>query len=124
MKILQKTIAASAMLAFLLAAPITILAATTSKTVEPTPTENPIPTIEPTIAPVEVTPAPQSTYSWIMTHKKISLGVLFVVAAIGYALFRPKKNNQTSEGDQTKPEEPETEEEPKEETKTPPENTV
>jgi hypothetical protein len=122
MKILQKIIAASAMSAFLLAAPITVLAAVTKAT--PTPTESPIPTIEPTIAPAEVTPAPQSTTQWVMTHKKISLGILVVVTAIGYALLRPKKNNQTPEGDQPKPEEPKTEEEPGKEDQKPPEAEV
>ena len=111
------------MSAFFLAAPITVLAAVTKAT--PTPTESPIPTIEPTIAPAEVTPAPQSTTQWVMTHKKISLGVLVVVGAIGYVLFRPKKNNQSPTEDQPKPEEtPKPEEETKEEDQKPPEAEV
>jgi hypothetical protein len=123
MKILQKIIAASAMSAFLLAAPITVLAAVTKAT--PTPTESPVPTVEPTIAPAEVTPAPQSTTQWVMTHKKISLGVLVVVTALGYVLFRPKKNNQTPPEDQPKPEEtPKPEEEPVKEDQTPPQEPV
>ena len=123
MKILQKIIAASAMSAFLLAAPITVLAAATKAT--PTPTASPIPTIEPTITPVAVTPAPQSTSQWILTHKKISLGILLVVAAAGYGLnYLGKKNKQSPPEDQSKPEEPKTEEEPKEEEQKPPEAEV
>ncbi|MCX6704301.1 MAG: hypothetical protein NTZ07_02535 [Candidatus Woesebacteria bacterium] len=122
MKILQKIIAASAMSAFLLAAPITVLAAVTKAT--PTPTASPVPTIEPTVAPAEVTPAPQSTTQWVMTHKKISLGILVVVGALGYVLFRPKKNNQSPPEEQSKPEEPKAEEEPKEEEQKPPEAEV
>jgi len=129
MKILQKTIAATATSAILLgslAIPFTVLAAATKATAEPTPTESPVPTIAPTVAPVETTPAPQSTSKWIMTHKKISLGILLVVAAGGYGLnYLSKKNKQSPpEGQPKSEEEPRAEEEPKKEDQTPPENSV
>ena len=126
MKILQKTIAATATTAILLvslALPLTVLAAGTKAT--PTPTEIPVPTVEPTIAPVTATPAPQSTSGWIMTHKKITLGILVVVAIAGYVIFRSgKKDKGSGPEEQSKPEEPETEEETGKEDQTPPENTV
>lgn len=121
MKILQKTVASVAAFAFLLAAPVTILAATTSNTVKATPTESPQPTIEATVAPTPAaTPAPQSITEWIMTHKKIDLGILAVVVAVGYVLSKlSKKNKQSPPEDQ-----PKAEEEPKEEESAPPENQV
>ncbi len=128
MKIFQKTIAAavtSAVLLGSLAVPFTVLAAAAKATVEPTAVATIAPTIEPTITPVTATPAPQSTIQWIMTHKKISLGVLVVIAVIGYVIFRSgKKNNQSPTEDQPKPEEPKAEEETKEEDQKPPEDTV
>jgi len=125
MKNLQKTIAATATLTFLLgslAAPITVLAKAT-----PTPTASPTPTVTvaPTIAPVvAATPAPQSTLEWILTHKKIDLGILVVVAAVGYSLYSfSTKNKQSPPEEQAKSEDqPKAEEEPKQEDQTPPED--
>lgn len=116
MKILQKTIASTATLAFLLGSltiPVSAATIKATPTVNPTPTE--IPTAVPTIAP---TPAPQSTLQWIVTHKKISLGVLLVVAAAGYGIYYlSTKNKQSPPEEQTK-----VEEEPKQEDQTPPED--
>ena len=117
MKILQKIATITAAFAFLLAAPITILAAT--------PTASPTPTVEPTIEPTAVpvvaaTPAPQSPLKCVMTHKKISLGVLLVITAAGYGLGRfGRKNKQSAQDKQTG-----ANEEPKEEDQTPSGNGV
>ena len=94
MKILQKSVATLSLLAISLAAPVAIFAATTKVT----PTESPVPTIEATVAPTPVaTPAPQSVTEWIMTHKKIDLGVVVVIVIIGYVISRlGKKNDQTA----------------------------
>ena len=123
MKTFQKAITtsiASAALLFSLATPIS---AVVSKA---TPTPSPEPSVTPTIVPVEATPTPPSTANWIITHKKISLGILLVVVAAGYGLYHSgKKGNQAPPENQSKPEEvSKVEEEPSKEDPTPPENTV
>jgi multisubunit Na+/H+ antiporter MnhC subunit len=76
----------------------------------PSPIETPIPTVEAT--PV-ATPVPQN---WIMTHKKIDLGILIAVVVVGYVIYLfSKKDNQSPPASESKPEEPT-------ETETPPES--
>ena len=129
MKILQKKVVAIAVFVFLFLslASFKVSAIAPTKTVKATPTASAIatPTEMPTVAPVAATPVPQSTSEWIMTHKKIDLLILLVIAVIGYGFYRSGKKGKGSPPEETpKEEEPVAEEETKVEDETPPENSV
>jgi H+/gluconate symporter-like permease len=82
----------------------------------PSPTDTPVPTIEATAVP---TPVPQTTGEWIMTHKKIDLGILVAVVIVGYVIYAlSKKGKQSPPASESKPEEP------KQEEQTPPEDST
>lgn len=94
--------ATATLIFYSLAASSTVLA---QKVVaKPVPTEVSTPAPESTVSPTELpaeTPAPQpeqvSPAKWVMTHKKISLGVLAIIAILGYYVYQASKKSNGSE---------------------------
>jgi LPXTG-motif cell wall-anchored protein len=47
----------------------------------------------PTVSPAQIEPNPVSnSANWVLTHKKISLLILLILAGLGYYLYRKRKN--------------------------------